>query len=160
MAILRILDRLWRLVDDALPGLLIGLVTATIAIDIVLRNFFRSTIPNGVELSTYAFVWMIFLGTAGASRTGAHFQVDFVANLKNATVRLVTRLGIEGICLAIAAIMAWFSWGYTMRSWNRLSSGIEVPLGYFYMIFPFCFWLMALSHLRRAVQLIAGRNER
>lgn len=160
MAILRFLDRLWRLVDDALPGLLIGLVTATIAIDIVLRNFFRSTIPHGVEMSTYAFVWMIFLGAAGASRTGTHFQVDFVDNFKNATVRLVARLGIEGICLAIAAIMAWFSWEYTMRSWNRLASGIELPLGYFYMIFPFCFALMALSHLRRAVQLIAGRDGR
>lgn len=160
MAILRSLDRLWCLVDDALPGLLIGLVTATIAIDIVLRNFFRSTIPHGVEMSTYAFVWMIFLAAAGASRTGSHFQVDFVDNFKNSMLRLVVRLGIEGICLAIAAIMAWFSWEYTMRSWNRISSGIEVPLGYFYMIFPFCFALVALSHMRRAVQLIAGRDGR
>ena len=156
---MRWLDRLWRFVDDALPGLLIGLVTAMITTDIVLRNFFRSTIQDGVEIATYAFVWMIFLSAAGASRTGKHFQVDFIEKLGARGLRLAARLAVESVCFLIAAIMAWFSWEYTMRSWNRISQGLEMPLGYFYMIFPFCFVLMALSHLRRSIEFATGRLE-
>lgn len=156
---LRVLDRLWAIIDDTLPGLLIGLVTAMISIDIVLRNFFRSTIPDGVEIATYAFVWMIFLGAAGASRTGSHFQVDFIDRIGARGARIAARVVVEAFCLAVAAIMAVSSWQYTMRSWTRVSDGLEMPLGYFYMIFPISFGLMALAHVRRGIGFVTGRRE-
>jgi len=156
---LRALDRLWAAVDETVPGLLIGIVTAMITVDIVLRNFFRSTIPDGVEIATYAFVWMIFLGAAGASRPRTHFPGDFIDRLSRRGARVAARLVIEAFCGAVAAIMAVYSWQYTMRSWNRVSEGLELPLGYFYMIFPLCFALMALAHVRRGLGFLLGRRE-
>lgn len=156
---LRALDRLWAVVDETLPGLLIGLVAVMITVDIVLRNYFRSTIPDGVEIATYAFVWMIFLGAAGASRTGTHFQVDFIERIGFRSARLAARVTVEIFNCAVAAIMAFYSWQYTSRSWNRVSEGLEMPLGYFYIIFPICFALMALAHIRRGTGYLLGRRE-
>ena len=156
---LRALHHLWEVVDETLPGLLIGLVAVMITVDIVLRNFFRSTIPDGVEIATYAFVWMIFLGAAGASRTGTHFQVDFIERIRSRIARIAARVTVETFNCAVAAIMAFYSWQYTSRSWNRVSEGLEMPLGYFYIIFPICFALMALAHIRRGAGYLLGRRE-
>lgn len=156
---LRALDRFWAVVDETLPGVLIGFVAVLITVDIVLRNFFHSTIPDGVEIATYAFVWMIFLGAAGASRTGTHFQVDFIERIGTRGPRAAARVTIEAFNCAVAAIMAFHSWQYTSRSWNRVSEGLELPLGYFYMIFPICFGLMALAHARRGADYLWGKRE-
>ena len=147
------------MVDNVLPGILISLVALLITVDIVLRNFFRSTIPDGVEVTTYAFVWMIFLAAAGASRTGTHFHVDFIDVLHSSLSRIAARVVIEVFCGMVSVTMAFYSWQYTSRSWNRTSEGLEIPLGYFYVIFPICFALMALAHVRRGIELVQGRIE-
>lgn len=156
---MRIIDRVWSAVDNVLPGILISLVALLITVDIVLRNFFRSTIPDGVEVATYAFVWMIFLAAAGASRTGTHFQVDFIDIMHSRLARVIARVVIEVFCGVVSVFMAIYSWQYTSRSWNRTSEGLEIPLGYFYVIFPICFALMALAHARRGVEVAQGRIE-
>lgn len=153
---LTLIDRAWRLLDDTLPAVLIGLVSLLITVDIVLRNIFHSTIPDGVEIATYAFVWMIFLASAGASRGGHHFHVDLVGTLRNRALRIAGRVMIEAACGTVSGVMTAASWSYTARSWGRVSEGLEMPLGYFYMIFPLCFALMTLSHLRRAVGFASG----
>ena len=145
------LDRLWQFVDEAVPAILIGVITILVTADIILRNLFGTTIPNGIELVTYAFVWMIFLGAAGASRRNDHFQADLLGAVAQGWVRLASRFLVDIVCAVVAAVMAQASWEYTMRSFRRVSEGMQLPLGYFYLIFPICFALMALAHLRRAI---------
>jgi len=151
---------LCRLVDEILPTLLIAFTIIMVSTDIFLRNSIGRTIPNGIELSTYAFVWSIFLAAAGASRTGHHFQVDLISGFLGS--RLLGRRGqralafiIELLCAAIAIAVFQTSQEYVMRSWNRTSEGLGLPLGYFYMVFPLSFALMATAHLIRAGRCFA-----
>lgn len=151
---------LWKTVDETLPTLLVALTLVMVGADVVLRNVLGRTIPNGIEISTYAFVWTVFLGAAGASRTGHHFQVELIHGLFTGRGRRLFDAFIDLVCMAVAAMMAETSWQYTMRSWNRTSEGLEMPLGYFYLIFPVSFALMALAHLvRAAISLRGGKTE-
>ena len=145
----KIVDFVWNIVDGVLPTVLFLVVTVMVATDIFLRNTLGRTIPSGIEIATYAFVWFIFLAAAGASRSGTHFQVSMLMDILPRRAFLVLSIFVELVGLAVAVLMTQASWEYTARSWGRLSEGLEMPLGYFYMAFPVCFGLMALSYVRR-----------
>jgi TRAP-type C4-dicarboxylate transport system permease small subunit len=145
-----VLEKLLKFVDETLPALLVAFIIVMVAADILLRNIAGLTVPNGIELSTYAFVWLVFLGAAGASRTGRHFQVEMIQGRLSERANQVLDVVIQTFCAVVAGIMANTAWQYTMRSWNRTSEGLEMPLGYFYLVFPVSFALMALAHAVRA----------
>ncbi len=145
----KFIDPIWGFIDEVIPTILFLVVTIMVAADIFLRNTLGTTIPGGIEIATYAFVWFIFLATAGAARTGGHFQVSMMQDALGERGQQVSTVLIELVGLAVAAIMTRVAWEYTARSWNRVSDGLELPLGYFYIIFPFSFALMSLAHARR-----------
>jgi len=147
-------DSLLKIVDEVVPALLTAFIIVMVAADVVLRNAVGRSVPFGIELSTYAFVWMIFLGAAGASRTGAHFQVElFQTRLPSNVNRLLTAV-IQPFCAVVALLMMHTSFQYAIRSWNRTSEGMQLPLGYFYMVFPLSFALMAVAHALRSWRLV------
>ncbi|WP_116133438.1 TRAP transporter small permease [Tropicimonas sp. IMCC34043] len=146
--------RFWKFLDETLPALLVAFIIVMVSADVVLRNMLGRTVPFGIELSTYAFVWMIFLASAGASRRNRHFHVDILLQQLPQRGRRALQAVLDLVCAVIALKMTSIAWDYTMRSWNRTSEGLQMPLGYFYMIFPLSFALMALSHLLRASRLV------
>ncbi len=157
----KVVDFVWDFVDEVIPTVLFLVVTIMVATDIFLRNTLGRTIPNGIEIATYAFVWFIFLAAAGASRTGSHFQVSMLMDILPRRALMVLSIFVELVGLTVAVLMTKASWEYTARSWGRLSEGLEMPLGYFYMAFPVCFGLMALSYVRRIITHIkSGWRER
>ncbi len=156
--VMNVIDRIWQVIDDDFPALLMAIITAMISIDVLLRDTAGTHIPNGVEIATYAFVWCVFLGAAGASRRRDHFHVDLVQNSLTGRPRVASFVLVDLFCCAVAAMMAVSSWQYTMRSWRRVSEGLEMPLGYFYMVFPIAFALMALAHGRHAYRNLFRRD--
>jgi len=148
----RLAAHLGRFLDEILPALLIAFTIIMVSADIFLRNSFGRTVPHGIELSTYAFVWSVFLAAAGASREGSHFQVDLTSGLlkrwgkRGEKIQGSWLIFVQLLCVGVTLVMVHTSWDYTMRSWNRMSQGLGMPLGYFYMIFPLSFGLMAIAH--------------
>lgn len=155
---MRRLDCLLEIIDGVVPTLLFLVATALVATDIFLRNIVRTTIPHGIEIATYAFIWFIFLSAAGASRKGEHFQVGFLENMLGDRARRLSGAAVELVGLVVAVIMADAAWEYMDRSWRRVSEGMQIPLAYVYMVFPVCFGLMALAHLRRLWQALRGAD--
>lgn len=147
------------LVDDWLPAALIGFTIVTAGVDVALRNTVGTTIPDGIEMSTFAFVWSVFLGAAGASRRDRHFKVDLVGEHLPAVAARALAAAVDLVCAVVALAMTHTAWQYTMRSWSRTSEGLQLPLGYFYMVFPLSFALMVGTHLVRAA-MIFRRGEK
>ena len=154
----RAVNRLLGILDGMLPAVFVLVVIVSVTTEVFLRNVFRVSIPNAVEASTYLFVWMVFLGAAGASRCGEHFRVDARSQVLPRRWRRRISAISELICAGVAAVMTIVSWGYTMRGWNRLSSALEIPLGMFYIVFPFAFLMMSVAHLGAAARLIRDRT--
>jgi TRAP-type C4-dicarboxylate transport system permease small subunit len=152
------LTRLLQAVDDGLPALMVALVIVIMGSDIVLRDLFGTTIPGGVELSTFLFVWIVFLGGANASRTGSHFSVDLTKRFLDDRGHRMVALFVQVICIAVSATMALSSWTYMMRAWRRLAEGLQIPLGFLYIVLPLSFGLMAFSHVVRLFALATGRH--
>lgn len=126
-----------------LGGALILLAAILIAIDVVLRAGFNTSIGGADELSGYALA----IGTAWALGAAlldrAHIRIDSLYALFPLRVRLV--LDFFGIVLftAFFGLIGWHGVGVFTQSWvagSRSQSALETPL-----IIPQAAWLAGLA---------------
>ena len=73
--------RLERVLEPVLAGLL-AFITIGVFIQVVLRYVFAMSFLWGEELSLFAFIWCIFLGTAICSERRTHFSFDRFSGLR------------------------------------------------------------------------------
>ena len=137
-----------------LGGALILLAAILIAIDVVLRAGFNTSIGGADELSGYALA----IGTAWALGAAlldrAHIRIDSLYSLFALRLRLV--LDVFGIVLftAFFGLVGWHGIGVFTQSWvagSRSQSALEVPL-----VIPQAAWLVGLAvFLVTALMLLA-----
>lgn len=137
-----------------LGGALILLAAVLIAIDVILRAAFNTSIGGADELSGYALaigtVWA--LGAALLDR--AHIRIDSLYSLFPLRIRLL--LDLLGIALftAFFGLIGWHGLGVFTQSWvagSRSQSALETPL-----IIPQAAWLAGLAvFLVTALMLLA-----
>lgn len=137
-----------------LGGALILLAAILIAIDVVLRAGFNTSIGGADELSGYALA----IGTAWALGAAlldrAHIRIDSLYSLFPLRLRLV--LDVFGIVLftAFFGLVGWHGIGVFTQSWvagSRSQSALETPL-----IIPQAAWLGGLAvFLVTALMLLA-----
>ena len=77
----RLFDRLERWLGPVLAALL-AFITIGVFIQVVLRYVFAMSFLWGEELSLFAFIWCIFLGTAICSVRHSHFSFDMFHGLR------------------------------------------------------------------------------
>ena len=59
-------------------GALLAFITVGVFIQVVLRYVFATSFLWGEELSLFAFIWCVFLGTVVCSWRRIHFSFDMV----------------------------------------------------------------------------------
>jgi len=65
----------WRLLEVT-AGLLIGVITVLVSVQVFARYVLNNTPPWSEELCRYLFVWASFLGACVATERAAHLGVD------------------------------------------------------------------------------------
>jgi TRAP-type C4-dicarboxylate transport system permease small subunit len=71
----RFFIRVERLIKPLLAGLL-AFITVGVFLQVVLRYVFAESFLWGEELSLFAYIWCVFLGTAACSWRRTHFAFD------------------------------------------------------------------------------------
>lgn len=115
------------------------------------------------ELSTYMFVWFVFLGASYAAKMSAHNRVTFQLNfLPPQGVRIV-----EGIAdlfwLFFNVYFIYLSFNFVFFKMNLFwkSQTLGVPMKYIYMILPLAFTLMTIRILQvNYMKLVKGIDVR
>lgn len=132
-----------------LGGALILLAAILIAIDVVLRAGFNTSIGGADELSGYALaigtVWA--LGAALLDRV--HIRIDSLYALFPLRLRLALDVLALVLFVTFFGLIGWHGLGVLEQSWiagSRSQSALEVPL-----VLPQLLWLIGL-----AVFLVTG----
>jgi TRAP-type C4-dicarboxylate transport system permease small subunit len=130
----RLLDRIgWveRGVGVAMLALMVGCIFA----QVVSRYCFGRPLVWVEELSTYAFIWGVFVGASLGLKQGRHIRIlSFVDRLSAQARRVfhaLTSVAIIVLCVLLAAngfrAMALFEWGQT-----TIALPVELPRFLFY----------------------------
>jgi TRAP-type C4-dicarboxylate transport system permease small subunit len=143
-------DRLFALLERVLEPVLAGLlafITIGVFIQVVLRYVFAMSFLWGEELSLFAFIWCVYLGTAVCSWRHTHFSFDIFSEILSGRAAGVQRLAVDLCVLSVTLVMVVTGWQFSQMSIARLSPALGITLLVPTIVIPVSGALMSLVSL-------------
>jgi len=138
--VLRALDRLLKF----LLTFLIGLLTVSVFLQVLIRFVFKYPLPWTEEVSRLAFVYSIFVGAAIAVREKTHLNVDFLLVVLPAGLARALKLVGTVLVGIFLAVMTWQGIVFVRATGVQVTPVMQVPFRYLYLVIPSCGGLMLL----------------
>ena len=139
----RFFARLEHVLEPVLAGLL-AFITIGVFIQVVLRYVFAVSFLWGEELSLFAFIWCVFLGTAVCTWRHIHFSFDIFSELLTGRAAGAQRLLVDLCILVVTVVIAVTGWQFSQMSIARLSPALGITLLVPTIIMPVSGALMTL----------------
>jgi TRAP-type transport system small permease protein len=139
----RFFGRLERGLGPVLAALL-GFITVGVFIQVLLRYLFATSFLWGEELSLFAFIWCVFLGTAICSWRRTHFSFDMFSEIVSPRVAGVQHLIVDLCVLAVTVVMVVTGWEFSVLSLKRSSPALGITLFVPTIVIPVSGVLMSL----------------
>jgi C4-dicarboxylate transporter, DctQ subunit len=153
---LRWLDRL----EEGLIAFLLAAMTIVTFGQVIARYVFDYSFVWALELVTFLFAWLIFLGMCYGVRVGAHIGVDAV--VKSVGPRLGRALTAVAtvLCIVYAAIIFVGSWRYVEKMYEigTLAQDLPIPLWVPRLALPLGFGLLALRFAQVLYHVVRGEE--
>ncbi len=147
-----------RWFEDNAPAFLLAAMTVLVVVDVTCRYFLNVAFAGSSELATAMFVWLVFVGAAGATRKLQNIAVDGITLLLGEAIKrpleTVLHLATVGGC----AYVAYFSTKLSFASWEREIDMLGIPYTFVYAAIPVGFGLMGLHSAIHAVDRLTGRK--
>jgi TRAP-type C4-dicarboxylate transport system permease small subunit len=143
----------WERQVDAVLGvaasiLLVGMMTLTF-VDVVARYLFNRPIRGGFEITELLLLVLIFAGLPLVSHADEHVTMDFIDRILPRRARVAW---LRFMHLAIAAIMAFFTWQVWIKAGKIAGYGdttdvLRIAVG------PFVYFMTAMMALTTVVHV-------
>ena len=150
-----ILERLNNWIQ-ALSAVLLGIMTLLVIMQIFFRYILGNPLGETQELSIYAMVWVIMLGSTIAVRNKTHIAVSYFVELLPGSIARTVR----GICylltIAFFAILSYQGWALMIRAMLQRSPSTGLPVGYVVAAIPVC---AVISIFYVAEQMISFKKQ-
>lgn len=143
-----VLDRALRV----LLTLLMGVLTASVFLQVLVRFVFKYPLPWTEEISRVAFVYTIFVGATVAVRQKAHINVDvLLAALPGRAARGLGLLGDLLVAIFLLA-MTWQGIAFVRATGVQVTPVMQIPFRYLYPVIPVSGALMLLFLILGVIQ--------
>ena len=120
-----------------LAGCILLFITFAIFIDVFLRYFFNRPSIWVTEVSTYLFLYIIFLGTAYALQQGSHIQVTFIVGFLGPRLTKIINLLTAIFAMIFCLVLLWqttvMTWTAFKEDWTSPTM-LSAPYAYIYII--------------------------
>jgi len=153
---MRLIERL----EEWLIALLLTVMTLITFGQVVARYVFNYSFVWALELNTFLFAWLIFLGAAYGVREGAHIGVDaLVKSLSPAKAR-VTAIAATLLCMVYAVLLLVGGWIYVSKMYQVgiMAEDIPIPQWVPRLVLPIGGVLLFLRFGQLLVRLIRGKE--
>lgn len=130
-------------------------LTVLLTVQVVSRYLFNHAITWAEELAVILFVWLIYLGVAGAITHRKHLRIDAVINAVPFRVKRVLLILDNLITFGFCAYVIF---PFSQLILNLMSSGtvtslLRLPKWVIYSIVPFCLMLTCVRLVQDTVKL-------
>ena len=137
-----------------LSGVVLLFITFSIFIDVILRYFFNRPSIWITEVSTYLFLYMIFLGTAYALQEGLHIRVTFFYVLFGTRAKRFIDLATSLFAMTFSLTLLWqtsvMTWTAFKDNWTSPTM-LNAPYAYIYVAMVLGSFFLFLTFLFETV---------
>jgi TRAP-type C4-dicarboxylate transport system permease small subunit len=117
----RTVPRILLIIEEYIPGALLGLTAVMLTADVVMRYVFNRPIQGVAEVAMLATVWLVYLSASGISRRGGHIALDLFTGRFGARGRAIFDIFAELVTIAVLSVIL-------VTAIDYLSSGHFVTL--------------------------------
>ncbi len=146
--------------EEGLIALLLALMTLITFVQVIARYVFNYSFVWALELVSFLFAWLIFLGMAYGVRVGTHIGVDALVKVLSPRIaRVITALA-AALCIAYSMIIFVGSWRYVAKMYEVgiLAQDMPVPLWVPRVALPLGFGLLVLRFVQVFYRILAGKK--
>lgn len=104
--------------------------------NVVARYVFNSPIEWAEELSRYAFIWLVFLGSAACTKRKRHIAIDNLVQVLPDRVRAPFVVVADLATLALMGILLAYGWKLMVNA-TQATATLAVPKSVVYAVVPF-----------------------
>jgi TRAP-type C4-dicarboxylate transport system permease small subunit len=135
-AALLTIDRIVTRAVMALAALLLAAAAASAFYQVFTRFVLEQPSTWSEVLTRTLLIWMVYLGVAGAFRTGALVSVDVLYTLSRGRARQAIEALITLSSLALLGIMLWYGAQMAYRVRFQNLAGLEISIAWAYAAIP------------------------
>lgn len=138
----------------SLAGLILLFVNLSIFVDVFLRYFFKRPSTWITEISTYLFLYMIFLATSYTLQQGLHIKVTFLRFHLSERSRRILDLVCSMFAMLFCFVLLWqtsvMTWSSFKEKWTTPTM-LSVPNVYIYVVMVFDSFLLLMTFLLQTI---------
>ena len=146
-----------------LAGIVLLFITFSIFVDVFLRYVFGKPTLWITEVSTYLFLYVIYLGTAYALQLGMHIKVTFFLELFSKRTQRIVDLVTSIMATLFTVVLLWqtslMTWSAIKGKWTS-PTALNAPYMYIYIIMVIGSFLLLLSFVCTTVLEFSGEAEK
>jgi C4-dicarboxylate transporter DctQ subunit len=152
----RWLDRL----EEGVIAFLLATMTVITFGQVIARYVFDYSFVWALELVTFLFAWLIFLGMSYGVRVGSHIGVDaLVKALGPRAARIVGAIAtLCCIVYALIGLVGSYRYVSTMHMIGTLAQDLPIPVWIPQLVLPLGFGLLALRFAEVFYRIVTGRE--
>ena len=142
--------RLWlEQLEEGLIALLLAMMTIITFAQVIARYVFNYSFVWALELVTFLFAWLIFIGMAYGVRVGSHIGVDAAVKLLGPRTGRVVTIIATILCIVYAGLVLTGSWTYITKIYQIGNQAKDIaipiwiprlalPIGFVLLTYRFC----------------------
>ena len=142
-----------------LSGLILLFISFSIFTDVILRYFFGRPSTWVTEVTTYLFLYVIFLATAYTLQQDLHVRVTFLLDRFGPGVRRVINLVTSVLAMVFCFVLLWqtsvMTWTAFSQHWTSPTM-LSVPYVYIYVAMVVGSLLLFVTFLLRTIVIFMG----
>jgi C4-dicarboxylate transporter DctQ subunit len=146
-----------------LAGIVLLFVTLAIFVDVFLRYFFNRPSIWITEVSTYLFLYLIFLATAYTLQQGSHIRVTFLLDYFGDKARRIIDIITSLFALTFSAVLLWqtssMTWTAFSESWTSPTM-LNAPFAYIFVSMVIGSFLLVLTFLGNIILMVSTGKTR
>jgi TRAP-type C4-dicarboxylate transport system permease small subunit len=141
---------------ELLTAIVLALTVGVTLMQVVFRYGLDSSLSWSEELARYLFIWVIFLGTASATRHGQHMAVEALASVLPVSVRRPMAILVGIVSILFFGVVFYTGTLLTENAVPQMSTALEISVALVYIAAPIGAALTILHLINGIIQIAAG----
>ena len=138
---------LFKNVDLFVSGFFLCITVAVVIVNVALRYLFQSGLFWAEEVSTTAFIWSVFVGSAAAYRYKMHIGIDMISQIGPQLWRNFIAVVIDLLMFIINGYIVYLSVLFIQANKLKRTPVLDIPAIYVNLALTVGFSLMAIYAL-------------
>jgi C4-dicarboxylate transporter DctQ subunit len=154
---------MWRWLEQLEEGLiafLLAMMTIITFAQVIARYVFNYSFVWALELVSFLFAWLIFIGMSYGVRTGSHIGMDAVVKLLGGKLGRMLTIVASLLCIVYSVMIFIGSWHYLslMYQIGNDAQDLPVPVWIPRLALPVGFALLTLRFCQVLYRVVVGKD--